>query len=62
MALDKITYDMVDNLTYGEKIKIDENHTLYHYFDEDVIVVFCGDTEVYQIQFGKDKELILWEI
>ena len=42
-ALDKITPRLLDSLDYGEEYKLTPLFTLYHYMDDDFIVVNLDD-------------------
>lgn len=64
--LNKITPIMVRSLDYGESIMLDEQHELYHYSEDDIIVVNRvyeddedeNDEELYQVLIGEEDELI----
>jgi len=57
-ALESITVDMLNNLEYGEEIELNENYTLYHYCEEDIVVV--NETknwdEIFQVLWN-DKDI-----
>lgn len=57
-AINKITVDVVKSLSYGEEVELNEEYTLYHYTEEDTIVLNKTEEweEVYQIMFKDDKE------
>ena len=57
-AINKITIDVVKSLSYGEEVELNEEYTLYHYTEEDIIVLNKTEEweEVYQIMFEDDKE------
>lgn len=57
-AINKITVDVVKSLSYGEEVELNEEYTLYHYTEEDIIVLNKNEEweEVYQIMFKDDKE------
>lgn len=57
-AINKITVDVVKSLSYGEEVELNEEYTLYHYTEEDIIVLNKTEEweEVYQIMFKDDKE------
>lgn len=50
---EKVTVDMVQSLNYGESIMLDDIHELYHYTEEDIIVINKLEddehTELYQV-------------
>jgi hypothetical protein len=56
-AMAKITVDMCKNMEYGEEIELIEGFTLYHYTEEDIIVLNRVEdwTEIYQILIDGDK-------
>lgn len=57
-AISKITIDVIKSLSYGEEVELNEEYTLYHYTEEDIIVLNKTEEweEVYQIMFKDDKE------
>jgi hypothetical protein len=56
-AVNKITMDMVKGLQYGEELELNAEYTLYHYTEDDVIVLNRTEDweELYQILFEDDK-------
>jgi flagellin-specific chaperone FliS len=58
-AMNKITIELINSLDYGEEIKLNKKYTLYHYCEDDIIVL--NETknweEVFQIM-TKDEEII----
>ena len=56
-AVNKITMDMVKGLEYGEELELNEEYTLYHYTEDDVIVLNRTEDweELYQILYEDDK-------
>lgn len=56
-AVNKITIDMVKGLQYGEELELNAEYTLYHYTEDDVIVLNRTEEweELYQILFEDDK-------
>jgi hypothetical protein len=57
-ALEKITVDMLNNLEYGEEIELNENYTLYHYCEDDIVVVNETENwdEIFQVLWN-DKDI-----
>ena len=57
--METINYKMVEGMTYGDEIDLGNNQTLYHYCEEDIIVVLNTDEweEVYQVLINEDKTL-----
>lgn len=56
-AVNKITMDMVKGLQYGEELELNEEYTLYHYTEDDIIVLNRTEDweELYQILYEDDK-------
>ena len=56
-AVNKITMDMVKGLQYGEELELNAEYTLYHYTEDDIIVLNRTEDweELYQILFEDDK-------
>ena len=50
---EKVTVDMVQSLNYGESMMLDDTHELYHYTEDDIIVINRLEddehTELYQV-------------
>ncbi len=64
-AMDKITIDMLEDLTYGDSIELNSKFELYHYFDSEIIVLNSNDhedEEVLQIQYSREADDIVFEI
>jgi len=57
-ALESITVDMLNNLEYGEEIELNENYTLYHYCEDDIVVVNETENwdEIFQVLWN-DKDI-----
>ena len=57
-ALESITVDMLNNLEYGDEIELNESYSIYHYCEEDIVVV--NETknwdEIYQVLWN-DKDI-----
>jgi len=62
-AISKITIDVVKSLSYGEELELNEEYTLYHYTEDDVIVLNRTEEweEVYQILFNEEENNIILE-
>jgi hypothetical protein len=62
-AMNKITIELINSLDYGEEIKLNKKYTIYHYCEDDIIVL--NETknweEVFQIM-TKDEEIIFEKI
>lgn len=57
-AINKITVDVIKSLEHGEEVELNEEYTLYHYTEEDIIVLNKTEEweEVFQVMFKDDKE------
>lgn len=65
-VLELITFDMVKSLDYGDSEELCENYELYHYCDDDVIVLNRLDEEgdnleLFQIMMNKKKKQLVFE-
>jgi len=62
-AISKITIDVIKSLSYGEEVELNEEYTLYHYTEDDVIVLNRTEEweEVYQILFNEEENNIILE-
>lgn len=65
-AQDIITVKVLDSLNYGDEIKLNSTFKLYHYSEEDIVVIgFIDDEvenwEVIQLQWDTETELIIFE-
>lgn len=62
---DKVSYDDAASLNYGESIMIDDIHELYHYCEEDIIVInrLEGDdhTEIFQVMVDYENLRLTFE-
>lgn len=60
-AMDKVTIELINSLDHGEEIELNEKYTLYHYTEEDIIVL--NETEEWQevFQIMTDGEKIIFE-
>jgi len=61
-AINSITIDMVNGMSYSDEIDLNEEYTLYHYAEEEIIVLVKTDEweEIYQIMI--DDNLITFEV
>ena len=59
-AINILTFEDVQNITFGEDIEISDNVVLSHYCEEDIITLNLLDswTEVYQVMTD-NKKIIL---
>ena len=62
-ASDKITFDMLINMEHGEEIELNDKFTLYHYTEDDIIVVCESESweEIYQMMYHPDTKEIFFE-
>jgi len=62
-ATDKITFDMLINMKHGEEIELNDTYTLYHYTEDDIIVVCYSDTweEIFQMMYNPDTKDVFFE-
>ena len=68
-AIDQIDIDLLTSLDYGEEKPLNKKYTLYHYTEEDVIVINQtldedGNedwTELFQVLFADDDSSIVFE-
>ena len=58
-AQDKVTLELLNSLTYGNEVVLNSMFTLYHYFEEDCIVLILTESweEVLQVLYD-DKGII----
>lgn len=54
-ALEKLTIEMLNELEYGEEIELNKEYTLYHYIEDDIVVVNEIDdwTEIVQVLWNE---------
>jgi|DEB0MinimDraft_10_1074344.scaffolds.fasta_scaffold28976_4 hypothetical protein len=68
-AIDQIDINLLTSLDYGEERPLNKKYTLYHYTEEDVIVINQtldedGNedwTELFQVLFADDDSSIVFE-
>ena len=68
-AIDQIDINLLTSLDYGEEKPLNKKYTLYHYTEEDVIVINQtldedGNedwTELFQVLFADDDSSIVFE-
>jgi len=68
-AIDQIDINLLTSLDYGEERPLNKKYTLYHYTEEDVIVINQtldedGNedwTELFQVLFDDDDSSIVFE-
>ena len=63
-ALDNLSVQQLDSLGYGEEVVLNENFTLYHYIEDDVIVVNESNEwdEIVQILYNVEADDIQIEV
>lgn len=56
-ALSHVTIDLINTMSYGDEIRLNSRFVLYHYTEEDVIVLNCilKWEEVYQVMVDGDE-------
>lgn len=62
-ALDKVTIEMLMGLEYGDEIELNEEYTLYHYTDDDLISVFKTEEwdELFAVLYSEKTKEIVFE-
>jgi hypothetical protein len=62
-AISKITIDVVKSLSYGEELELNEEYTLYHYTEDDIIVLNKTEEweEIYQTLYNEEDGKIILE-
>ena len=62
-AADLVTIDLLNTLSYGEEIQLNDKITLSHYCEDDIIVLNLTEEweEVFQILFDTETEEIIFE-
>ena len=62
-AISKITVPLLQLLEYGEEIELNAEYTLYHYTEDDVIVLNRTEDweEIFQILYNDQEEEIIFE-
>lgn len=65
-AQNKLTIDTLNSLEYGDEIKLNDIFKVYHYCEEDIVVIgFINDDiedwEVLQVQWDTETSLIEYE-
>lgn len=62
-ALESITVKMLNKLEYGEELELNESYTLYHYCEEDIVVVneLPNWDEIFQVLWN-DKDITFEKI
>lgn len=62
-AINQVTIEMLKNLTYGEELELNSEYTLYHYVEDDIIVLVKGEEweEVYQFLYNEEHDEIIIE-
>ena len=57
-ALEKVTIEDLNSLDYGDEILISKNVVLYHYCEDDVVVLNIQDEWIEVFQYLWDEESI----
>jgi DNA-directed RNA polymerase subunit RPC12/RpoP len=62
-AVSQITIPLLKRLEYGEEIELNTEYTLYHYTEDDVIVLNRTEDweELYQILYNEETDAIIFE-
>jgi len=62
-AISKVTIDIVKSLSYGEELELNEEYTLYHYTEDDIIVLNRTEDweEIYQTLYNEEDGKIILE-
>lgn len=62
-AISQITVPLLKKLKYGEEIELNAEYTLYHYTEDDVIVLNRTEDweEIFQILYNDHEEEIIFE-
>lgn len=57
-AINRITLDLLESLEYGDTIALNERYALYHYFDDEAVVIVRTDTwdELACVQWNLEKD------
>jgi hypothetical protein len=62
-AMDMVTIEMLNDLTYGEEQPLNDKYCLYHYTEDDLVVL--NDTEeweeLYTVLWNTEAEEIIFE-
>ena len=64
-AMNKITIDMLEELRYGDSVQLNSKFELYHYCEDEIIVLNSSDhedEEVIQIQYNREADDIVFEV
>ena len=56
-AIDSLTIELINNLEHGEEVQLNDEYTLYHYCEDDIIVINETEQweEIFQILLDGDK-------
>lgn len=64
-AIEQITIEMLESLTYGSEVELNDEYTLYHYIEDDIISIFSTEewVEMYAVLYSKEtNEIIIEEL
>ena len=62
-AMDNVTIEMLNDLTYSEEIELNDEYCLYHYSEDDYIVLNRTEDweELYTMQWDNETGKIIFE-
>lgn len=62
-AVNQINFDILKKLEYGEEVELNAEYTLYHYTEDDIIVINRTEDweEIFQILYNDQEEEIIFE-
>jgi translation elongation factor P/translation initiation factor 5A len=62
-AIDMVTIEMLNELTYGEEIQLNDKFCLYHYIEDDLVVFNDSEEweELYVIEWNDKTSEIIFE-
>jgi translation elongation factor P/translation initiation factor 5A len=62
-AIDMVTIEMLNDLTHGEEIQLNDKFCLYHYTEDDLIVFNDSEEweELYVVQWDNETNEITFE-
>lgn len=58
-ALDKVTIPMLNDLQYGEELKLNDKYTLYRYHDDDSMGFQC--VSIVETKYWLEVLAVLWD-
>ena len=62
-ATNKVTFDMLVNMRDGDTIALNDEYTLFHYYEDGVIVLLEteGWEEIFQMMYNPDTKEVFFE-